>query len=855
MNTFYAFRTGLIVAAAAALPAKAGAAELEIVNRTTLVAPIDSNGDSSAPQSASFDGRYALFSSQASNLVPGDTNGRADLFLHDAQTHTLERVSIGNDGAQANGDVGPVGSVSDDGRYVVFDSKATNLVPGAANGVRQIYLRDRSNGTTTLLSRVGNSPTPLESANPRLSGDGRYVVFESSSALVAGDDNDERDVYRLDRSDGSLELISVSADGRRGNNASYAPQISADGSSVLFYTWANNLVAGDIDNNRDLLLRKPAAGTTQRVSVNSSGAGVADFPIAANQALTGDGRYVLFNIYPPGDAGDTNGTSDGYRFDSANGSIQRVTLGVSNTQLSDHTRAVAISRDGRWMLMQSTDPNLPGASSSSNRHYLRDLPNGTVYPIGFHAGGMRVQDETDDGVLSGDGSIVFASSTNDGLVGDDHNGMRDALRYRFDLRWSERLSLSHAGSAAAVAVGEGGGDSGFDLSADGRYVVFGSDADNLVVGDLNGVGDIFLRDRLLGQTERLSRRVGGAEASCRSLSPKISRDGRYIVFVSCDALTANTSGGSYELFRYDRQTSQLVLVSQTPQGVGAGGLNTHPSISDDGRYVAFSSTSGALVAGDDNGFYDSFVRDMDSGTVVLASHAQDGGGANWDSLVQRLSGDGRYLLFTSIASNLVAGDSNGGSDGFVFDRLLQTVERVTLGNAGLEPDGDSGATDISRDGRWVSFQSNAVNLTGATAQSSARAFVRDRLNGTTEQINRRSDGELLNGISSSPELSDDGNRVVFISTATNSGIPVAADLIWRYFLYERDRRRLSLIAALGERDGRSGETVLSGDGDHFVFATRRADLVPEDGNNQFSDVFLARRLSDFLFADGYETAE
>ncbi len=850
-----AFLTRLFLAAAAALPAMAGAAELEIVNRTTLVAPMDSNGDSAAPRSASFDGRYALFSSQASNLVPGDTNGRADLFLHDAQTHTLERVSIGNDGVQANGDVGPVGSVSDDGRYVVFDSKATNLVPGVSSGIRQIYLRDRSDDTTTLLSRVGGAPAPFESANPRLSADGRYVVFDSRSDLVPADDNGFRDIYRLDRNDGSLELISLSADGRRGNGDSYDPQISADGSSVLFYTWANNLVPGDSDNVWDLLLRKPAAGTTQRVSVDASGAGIASFPAAANQSLTGDGRYALFSIYAPGVAEDTNGASDGYRFDSADGSIQRVTLGVSNTQLSDHTRAIAISRDGRWMLMQSTDPNLPGASGSLRRHYLRDLFNGVVYLIGFRTGGIREQDETEDGTLSGDGSIVFAGSRNDGLADDDHNDMRDALRYRVDLVRTERLSLPHAGSAGAFANGHSGGsDSGFDLSADSRYVVFGSDADNLVVGDYNGVEDVFLRDRLLGQTERISRRADGSQTHCRSFSPRISRDGRYVVFVSCDALTSNTLGGSYVVFRYDRQTSQMNLVSQGLNTLSASGFNTHPSISDDGRYVAFSS-SVALVAGDDNGFRDCYVRDMHSGATVLASRTPDGSGSNWDSLVQRLSGDGRYLLFTSNASNLVAGDSNGASDGFVFDRLSQTVERVTLGNAGLEPDGDSYVTDISRDGRWVSFQSNAANLTGAAAQSSERAFVRDRLNGTTEQINRRSDDELLDGISGSPQLSDDGNRVVFISTATNSGIPVAADLIWRYFLYERDQRRLSLIAALGERDGRSGETVLSGDGDHFVFATRKADLVPEDGNNQFSDVFLARRLSDFLFADGYETAE
>lgn len=852
-----AFRTRLFLAAAAALPAMAGAAELEIVNRTTLVAPMDSNGDSAAPRSASFDGRYALFSSQASNLVPGDTNGRADLFLHDAQTHTLERVSIGNDGAQANGDVGPVGSVSDDGRYVVFDSKATNLVPGVSSGIRQIYLRDRSDGTTTLLSRIGGAPVPSDNANPRMSGDGRYVVFDTRAALVAADDNDLRDVYRLDRSSGSFELISLSADGRRGNGDSLEPQISADGSAVLFYTWSSNLVAGDTNNLRDLLLRKPAAGSTQRVSVDSAGAGFDEMPWAAFQALSGDGRHVLFNAHGRGVAADDNGTNDGYRYDSADGSVARVTLGPGGAQLSAYSSALAISRDGQWLLMHTSDDSLPGASTyGAGRHYRRNLSSGEATVVPFRAGGLRPLDETEEGFFSGDGNVVYASSVTDRLLDDDHNGLRDVLRMDLGATSGARLSRPHADSAAAVANGNSGGWPGsFDVSADGRYVVFGSDADNLVIGDFNGASDVFLRDRLLGQTQRISRRPGGVATSCRSMSPRISRDGRYVVFASCDALTSNTPGGSTEVFRYDRNTSQMELVSQTPQGTAGGASGHNLGISDDGRHVAFSSSSPALVAGDNNGFVDAFVRDMDTGITVLASRAIDAAGGNWDSWGQRLSGDGRYLLFSSYAGNLVAGDTNGGTDGFVFDRILQTVERVTLGDAGLEPDGDSYPSDLSRDGRYVAFTSVALNLTGATPVRYSRAFVRDRLNGTTQQINRRSDGELLNGGSSIPKLSDDGNRVAFYSFASNSGEGNHSALPYRYFLYERDSGRLSAIAAFGEYEHPMSEFVLSGDGDHLVFSSGKADLVTGDDNNQFSDVFLARRLSDFLFADGCEAAE
>lgn len=840
-------------AVAAAWGACATAADLELVNRTTLVAAIDSNGDSMAPRSASADGRYAVFSSRASNLVSGDSNNQPDLFLHDAVAQTLERVSIGSGGVQSNGDTGQIGGVSDDGRYVVFDSTATNLVPGGSGGARQIYIRDRSSGTTSLLSQVGGAPANRDSANPRLTGDGRYVIFDSWAAFDPTDGNFARDIYRLDRNTGTFELISVSSSGSGSNGDSYEPQISADGSSVLFYTWANNLVSGDTNGLWDLLLRKPGAGTTQRVSVTSSGTGYDAYPIAARQALSGDGRYALFNVYRPGEPGDTNDVEDGYLYDSSNGSVQRVTLGAGGTQLSGHTSAIALSHDGRTLLMQSSDPALGSNPYNTYRHFLRDLSSGAISAVEFRAGGRQDRDETEEGLLSGDGSVVYASSRIDYFVDNDSNDLRDVLRQRVGSAAGERLSLPHAGSAGAYANNHSGGSfQGMGISGDGRYVVFGSDASNLVVGDFNGVTDVFLRDRLLGMTQRISLRPGGLEASCRSFAPQISRDGRYVVFESCATLTSGAFGG-YEVFHYDRHTAQLQLVSQTPQGFGAGALSGRARISDDGRYVAFSSSSGSLANDGGNGYTDTFVRDTQAGSTVLASRRPGGGGGNWDAWPSAITGDGRYVLFNSLASDLVAGDTNDAFDAFVFDRQLQTVERVSLGNSGLEPDGHSYAFGLSSDGRHVAFSSWGQNLTGLGSPYFEGAFVRDRATATTELVSRGSDGKVLNGSNSGASISDDGNRVVFFSGASNSGAADSYVHPYRFLLFERDRKRLSPIVAFGEYEMTTGEVVLSGDGDHLVFSTGKVGLVAEDGNNQFRDVFLARRLVDYLFADGYET--
>lgn len=843
-------RSALAVAVAC-LGATAGAAELEIVNRTTLVAPIDSDGDSSSPCSVSADGRFALFSSRAGNLVAGDTNRRADLFLHDAAAQTLERVSLGVAGAQADGDVGTIGGVSDDGRYVVFDSTARNLAPGATNGVRQIYLRDRTNGTTTVLSQRNGNPAINDSANPRITGDARYVVFDSYTVFDASDTNFDRDVYRLDRTTGAFELVSVSADGRAGNAASYEPQISADGGSVLFHTWANNLVVGDTNNIWDLVLRKPAAGSTTRISVSSNGAELDSYTYLAPQALSADGRYALFVTYDPAEPGDTNGVSDGYRYDNADGSVERVTLGAGGAQLMHSAFANTLSADGQTLLMQTSDPTLSGSTNNVGHHYLRNLASGAITIVPFRPSGFAAADETEGGMLSGDGMVVFASSRDDDLVDDDRNALRDVFRQAAGAP-GQRLSVPHPTSAAAHANGHSGDVfKGIAASEDGRWIAFGSDASNLVVGDFNGTTDVFLRDRLLGMTQRISVRPGGVGTTCSSYEPALSRDGRFVVFTSCDALLPNVSGFSYELYRYDRQTSQLQLVSQSLEGFGAGASSGASSISDDGRFVAFHSSSSSLVAGDDNGYADIFVRDMATTGVTLVTRGIGGVSANWSSLRPLISGDGRHVAFDSYADNLVAGDGNAANDGFLFDRSLQTLERVTLSNAGLEPDGDSYVTGFSRDGRVVAFSSWAANLQTGPDSYFTGAYVRDVGTATTSLVSRGTNGEPLNGSNNDPVLSADGNRVAFVSSANTPYDPAQA---YRIYLYERDRGRASRITGLGEYDNPGLRLVLSGDGENLLFSSSKVDLVADDGNNQFFDVFLARKLIDYLFADGYESS-
>lgn len=830
----------------------ATAVEIELVNRTTLAGPMDGNGPVEHIGTLTPDGRHTLFSSAASNLVAGDTNRNADLFLHDATTGNVERVSVGTGGAQAQGSVGTIGAASDDGRYVVFDSDAPGLVAASNHGWRQIYLRDRVAGTTTLLTQVGGVAAMADSANAQLSADGRHVVFDSYAAFDANDTNAVRDIYRLDRQTGQFELISVSVDGRIGNDNSFEPQISADGSAVVFYTWANNLVAGDTNSYWDLLLRKPAAGSTQRVSLKADGSQLTEYPtLTLSQALSGDGRFVVFNTYEGLVADDTNATADGYRYDSQTGSLERVTFGPSGTQISAGATVSALSRDGQSILMQSWAADIvAGQPYGNSRAFLRDLASGAITFVSFRADAEQIGDDAHGALFSGDGSVVVALTSTDSFVAGDTNGMYDAVRQDGRTSPAQRVSVPSAGiSVAAANHNSGDWNHGFAASEDARYVAFGSQASNLVVGDTNGANDIFVRDRLLGTTERVSIGTDGSQGFCGSSDVDISADGRYVVFQSCSAFVLATPVTRMDIYRHDRLTHTTAVVSVTPGGVMPNSYSLFPTVSDDGRYVAFSSCATDLVASDGNGLCDIFVRDMQAGVTQLASPSHDGVGSNRDTYESRISGDGSTIALGSIATNLVSGDTNDEADVFAFNRAANLVTRVSVPAPGGEADEASYLRDISRDGTQVLFTSFATNF--GTPVLTSGLYVHDRSTGTNELVSRSVTGDALGGNFNTAAISADGQRVAFMSNALNTGLGNGL----KFVLYERDRARLGLVLRLNTYPSSNGELRFDGSGGRLLFSSSDNRLVENDANNHFADVFLLDRLVDYLFDDGFEPAQ
>ena len=327
------------------------------------------------------------------------------------------------------------------------------------------------------------------------------------------------------------------------------------------------------------------------------------------------------------------------------------------------------------------------------------------------------------------------------------------------------------------------------LTPDVRYAAFWSFATNLVPGDTNGpypIGeDVFVRDRVSGTTERVSISSFGAQADDASYHPAISADGRYVAFTSqATNLVVGDSNDVEDLFVRDRVVGATVRVSVDPSGAQANGASSTSSITADGRYLAFQSTATNLVAGDTNGSMDVFVRDLTNGITERMSVDSSGGEGNAGSSGADISTDGRYVAFRSSASNLVPGDTNGKSDVFIRDRLMGTIERVSVSSTGLEANGDSAAPDLTADGIFVAFQSTATNLVVGDTNGRLDVFVHNRRLGTTLRVSVDSNGVQGNADSIASSLSRDGRYVAFVSRARFA----ATDANSIQDIYVRDRR-------------------------------------------------------------------
>jgi len=383
------------------------------------------------------------------------------------------------------------------------------------------------------------------------------------------------------------------------------------------------------------------------------------------------------------------------------------------------------------------------------------------------------------------------------------------------------------------------------ISADGRIVAFDSYASNLVAGDTNGHWDVFVHDRLTGTTERLSVDSSGAQGNNYSLDPDISADGQIVAFESLASnLVAGDKKGYWDVFVHDRSTGVTERVSVDSSGAQGNRSSDSPSISADGQIVAFSSYATNLVGGDTNGFVDVFVRDRSTGLTERVSVDSSGAEGNIDSVSPSISADGQIVAFFSGASNLVPGDTNGYADVFVHDRSTGLTERVSVDSSGGEGNNDSYLPAISADGQIVAFESNASNLVAGDTNRNPDVFVYNRSTGVTERVSVDSSGAQGNDVSGDPSISADGKIVAFVSGASNL---VGGDTNVRIDVFVHDcltgiTERVSVDSSGAEGNGHSyiEYPAISADGQIVAFSSYASNLVSGDTNGAY-DIFVHER--------------
>jgi Tol biopolymer transport system component len=411
------------------------------------------------------------------------------------------------------------------------------------------------------------------------------------------------------------------------------------------------------------------AATTTRVSLDSAGQeglGSAQ-PIGQYASLSSSGRLVAFSSWGILVPEDSNGSDEIYLRDLSKKTTVRVSVAHDGAQADGQSFAPHLSPNGKWLAFTSNATNLvPGDGNGANDVFLRDLKKGTLERVTMGFDGQEADASSYDPRVTDNGRFVVFSSLATNLVPGDTNGTEDVFLRDRKEGTTERISVDSFGEQ----VPDGGGDP--SVSANGRWVVFSSISTGLVDNDGNGIRDVFLRDRLLGTTTLVSFDVDGNAANRRSAEPIITPNGRYVVFSSqaTDIVAGDANGiNGWDVFVYDTKVRTISCASVEPAGtMPAAGQSYQPSLSPNGRFVVFASWSPTLVAGDTNSSQDIFVRDMKKGLTERVSLDASGAQVTGFSEYPQVSANGKTVVFQSDSTGLVTGDFNGSVDLFARTR-------------------------------------------------------------------------------------------------------------------------------------------------------------------------------------------
>jgi hypothetical protein len=500
-----------------------------------------------------------------------------------------------------------------------------------------------------------------------------------------------------------------------------------------------------------------------------------------------------------------------------------------------------MSRDGRYIAFASTATNLVRAETGGQSIIVvRDQRLGTTQLVSRSIAGVPNGPSTHP-MMAGDGWVTYTSQASN-LVRGDTNDVGDAF-VQAAVPAGSLARLGGAPRTQRISVSsrerQANGDSRLPVTS-GRYVVFASDASNLVSGDTNNRIDVFRRDLRTGTTRRISVGPRGRQANGDSTQPVISRDGSIVLFVSSATnLVTDDTNGRVDVYAWENGRTRRVSVSQT--GGQSNGDSVQPAISANGNVAAYESTGSNLLPEDTNRRMDVYRRRLDTGAasltlVSVSSDEQQGRGGSFGPV---LSATGGVVAFMSFAPNLVADDTNQAPDVFVRTPGGET-ERISVSSTGQQGNAASGDPSISADGMVVAFGSNAGNLVGVDDNASRDVFVHDRETGTTRPVSVRGRRTFVSGDSGNASISANGRLIVFTSVARRL---VDGDTNGVADIFLRNRatsvtRRVS-VGVSGQANGASDDPVISPGGGDVVFSSVASNLVAGD-TNRARDVFRRR---------------
>lgn len=747
----------------------------------------------------------------------------SQIFLHDpatGETKLLSQTASGRvgDGSSHNPAITP------DGRYVVYTTEAKNLSNTTEYTEGHVIYLDRQSGVSEVIAAT-NSPSI---AAPQISADGNIVVYVGSS-----DDARQRPAYAYNRSTQTTIRIDRSVDGgdpRQGisySNSAIRPAvvISANGRFVAYESYADNIVVPDTNDNRDVFVFDLQTLRTERISVDGLGNQGNAYSYAPS--LSRDGRFVAYASYSDNIvAGDTNNTGDIFVYDRQTQVPTRVSVSSSGVQGNSFSSASAISEDGRYVTFLSRASNLvAGDSNGFHDVFLHDRTNGATELISKSPSG-EVSDARSSAVaISADGRYVTFQSSAQNLTGGD-DGDTDKL-FVHDRDVGRNLSVGVYSSDYGIPA-EIPGFSGSrvdSISEDGSVILFESKSENIVSVDParanRGLLWTYAWDALTNSIEVV------APAHGRFTSwPLISPEGDFIARVG--------EGDQVQLI--NRSSGAVKVLNRLPGGELLKECRID-SISRNGYFV------GMTCSVDEDPFdrideYESIVVDTANNDIeVIRGYSP------------HLNDNGRYFVFGYSGGDLDARVTNDKTHLYVQDRVAGTTELISLSTGGEVSDGSSYSPDISADGRYVVFASEGSNLAqySGAGRFQPRVFLHDRLTGSTSVICKNTNDRAVNGPCYAPTISADGNRISYVSKASNIVAEDSNGFESDVFLFDRrtgTTQIISISSAGTQSPARSASYAAAiSDNGQFVAFTSQAELVPAD-NWPVVDVYLHEIAAD-----------